>query len=61
MRSPNAIATLFMAPEAYVAHYLATARHFARRAEAQPHDRTHWLALARESVLYARRMRQEAC
>lgn len=61
MRSPNAIATLFLPPEAYVAHYLSDARHFGRRAQAEPLDRNHWLALARECVFYARRMRQEAC
>lgn len=61
MRSPNALATLFMAPEAYVAHYLGTARHFGSLARHNPADRNHWLALARESVWYARRMRLEAC
>jgi hypothetical protein len=50
----------FLPPEAYAAYYLDTAAHFRRLAIRQDADRRHWLALGREAVHYARRMRKEA-
>ena len=52
---------MFKTPEAYQALYLDHAADFRRKAQTTPRShRSHWLALGREAVHYARRMRRES-